>query len=274
MDQRENFVLCKKRGETLIRKPGSLNGYDFIIEDLQDCDVFILDHTSQIQIDDCINCRIFVGPVGGSAFIRDCKDCRLEIACRQLRTRDCERLNLGLYCYTKPIIETSTDISFKCWMGAYPGLVEHFKSADLDPSINTWYKVYDFNKDEDFGGKMHWAVDMEAPAEYWEVPCEGEDGRPSGPLENPVSLPDGTRYSPTGSVSAPRRTSSGFTEAALLDATVTLSNVQVTAAKKRLTKKEIEQRRSLREDKLCSGEELSDDEDWDMDEYIGPAPEE
>eukprot|EP00959_Pyramimonas_sp_CCMP1952_P435484 9118694-Pyramimonas_sp.AAC.1 len=36
-------------GETIVKKPGSLNGYDFVIELLNDCDVFVLDHTSQVR---------------------------------------------------------------------------------------------------------------------------------------------------------------------------------------------------------------------------------
>jgi hypothetical protein len=32
---------------------------------VQNCTVYVLDHTGQIQIDDCTNCRIFIGPVHG-----------------------------------------------------------------------------------------------------------------------------------------------------------------------------------------------------------------
>lgn len=33
----------------------------FVLDTLHDCDVYLLDHTSQVQVDDCVNCRIFVG---------------------------------------------------------------------------------------------------------------------------------------------------------------------------------------------------------------------
>ena len=32
---------------------------------LQDCSIFILDHTDTITVDDCINCRIVIGPCRG-----------------------------------------------------------------------------------------------------------------------------------------------------------------------------------------------------------------
>jgi protein XRP2 len=48
----------------------------FSINDVNDSDVFILDSTAQIQIDDCLDSFFFIGPVAGSAFLRDCKNCK------------------------------------------------------------------------------------------------------------------------------------------------------------------------------------------------------
>ena len=32
---------------------------------LQDCNIFIMDHTDTVTIDDCINCQLFIGPCAG-----------------------------------------------------------------------------------------------------------------------------------------------------------------------------------------------------------------
>ena len=48
----------------------------------------------------------------------------------------------AVYCPTQPSIETSTNCIFSCWRGAYPGLTEHLKAADLDPEVNTWRQVW------------------------------------------------------------------------------------------------------------------------------------
>ncbi len=32
-----------------------------MIDTLHDCEVYLLDHTSQVQIDDCVNCKIMIG---------------------------------------------------------------------------------------------------------------------------------------------------------------------------------------------------------------------
>jgi len=184
---KENFIIKQRTGETLVKKPGSLNGYDFIIELLTDCDVFILDHTEQVQIDNCTNCRIFIGPVAGSAFIRDCKDCKIQVACRQLRLRDCQRLDIGLYCFTKPALETSSEIAFSCWRGAYHGLTEHFAQANLKPEASTWWDVHNFNDGEEINGLLeHYTVDKNSTEEYWEVPVYDDEGEEVGSPEDPV----------------------------------------------------------------------------------------
>ncbi len=76
------------------------------------CEVRLLDHTTQIQIDNCQNCRILVGPVMGSVFFRDCQDCTLLVACQQLRTRDCKNCGLFLLIPGHPIVETSARLRF------------------------------------------------------------------------------------------------------------------------------------------------------------------
>ncbi len=46
---RADFMFKDKSGETLIKKPGDINGIDFAINNLQDCEVQILDHTAQVS---------------------------------------------------------------------------------------------------------------------------------------------------------------------------------------------------------------------------------
>jgi hypothetical protein len=48
--------------QVCIKEPGQINGQMFIIEDCEDCDIYVCDYTAQVQIDFCKNCRIFVGP--------------------------------------------------------------------------------------------------------------------------------------------------------------------------------------------------------------------
>ena len=45
---RADFMFKDKEGETLIKRPGDINGIDFAIKDLKNCTVFLLDHIAQI----------------------------------------------------------------------------------------------------------------------------------------------------------------------------------------------------------------------------------
>jgi len=146
------------------------------------------DHTAQIQVDDCVNCNIFIGPCKGSVFFRDCTDCTVHVASRQIRTRDVKNMRFAVYCPTQPSIEASTNCFFSCWRGAYPGLTAHFAAAELDPSVNTWDKIFDFHAGEDLGAP-HWLLEEPAPLGWVEVEVEG-----AGACNNPVARGDGAVY--------------------------------------------------------------------------------
>ena len=47
---KEDYMFTKKKGEELIKKPGDVNGLQFVINYLEDCTVYILDHSAQVNI--------------------------------------------------------------------------------------------------------------------------------------------------------------------------------------------------------------------------------
>ena len=79
---------------------------------------------------------------------------RFILACKQLRTRDCHNCTFYLYAKTEPIIELSDGICFAPFLGGYPEQAAHMKSANLDPSYNLWWGVFDFN--DEFKTLNHW----------------------------------------------------------------------------------------------------------------------
>jgi protein XRP2 len=76
----KDFYIHHQKGATIVRLPGSINGLDLMIEDLDDCTVYILDHSAQITVDYCNNTRFVIGPVDGPFFIRNCKNCTVQVA--------------------------------------------------------------------------------------------------------------------------------------------------------------------------------------------------
>ncbi len=124
---------------------------DFTIEDLTDCDVYIMDYSAQVQMDYCSKTRVVMGPVNGSFFMRNCKGCRVAVCCQQFRARDCIDCHIFLYATTAPVIEASNGMRFSPWNVQYPGLTQQFAIVKWDkPSVpaNKWNEIFDFHKDD------------------------------------------------------------------------------------------------------------------------------
>ncbi|KAK1935054.1 Protein XRP2 [Phytophthora citrophthora] len=165
------YTFRNKKNENLMKLPGQIEGQPFDISDLEGCTVLVLDHINQVQIDNLSNCRVFVGPSSESVFVRNCSNCVFTIACKQLRTRDCSSCSIYLYSLTDPIIETSQDITFAPFNGAYCGIERNFTDARLEPTNNHWSQVYDFNDPDKTGANWRilkqeeevvpWVVDIE-----------------------------------------------------------------------------------------------------------------
>jgi protein XRP2 len=95
----KDFIFKDKIAEFLVREPGQIEGQQFIIEDCNESDIFLLDHIGSLTIDNCNKCRIVCGPISGSVFIRNCRDCNIIMACQQLRLRDCSKLGIILHSF-------------------------------------------------------------------------------------------------------------------------------------------------------------------------------
>nr|XP_006135894.2 protein XRP2 [Pelodiscus sinensis] len=151
----KDYMFSGLKDETVGRLPGKVAGQQFVIQECENCNIYIFDHSATITIDDCTNCRIFLGPVKGSVFFRDCKDCKCVVACQQFRTRDCRKLEVFLCCATQPIIESSTGMKFGCFQYYYPELALQFKDAGLSVFNNTWSNIHDFTP---VSGETNWSL--------------------------------------------------------------------------------------------------------------------
>ena len=139
------YTFRNQTSTTLTKRPGQIAGQPFDIISCHKSTILLLDNCDQVQIDDVSDSKIFVGASSGSIFVRNCSNCIFTVASKQLRTRDCQNCTFNLYCKTEPCIETSTDMKFAPFNGAYQGHRKAMLKADLDPAINKWDAVYDFN---------------------------------------------------------------------------------------------------------------------------------
>ncbi|KAK3101591.1 hypothetical protein FSP39_004691 [Pinctada imbricata] len=143
----KDFIIEDQKDVTVGRVPGKVNGQQFVIQNCENCNIYIFDHIATVTIDNCTNCNIFLGPIKTSVFIRTSKNCNLVVACQQFRTRDCNKINIFLFCGTQPIIEASSGMKFACFQYHYPQLEGQFKSAGLSVFSNTWGTIHDFDQD-------------------------------------------------------------------------------------------------------------------------------
>jgi hypothetical protein len=119
----------------------------FTIENLTDCEVLLLDHSDQVQVDFVKGSKVFIGGANDTVFIRDCVDCTFTVACKQLRATDCHNCDIYLFTQTDPVIELSDGMRFGPFNGAYSGIEGCFADARLIVENNHWRNVFDFNVD-------------------------------------------------------------------------------------------------------------------------------
>lgn len=185
------YTYRDKRGVILSKSPGSIHGMPFVIDGCHKCKILLIDNCEQVTIDDVTDSKIFVGASSGSIFIRNCKNCTFTIACKQFRASDCRTCTFNLFCSTEPAIEASQDLKFGPHNGAYPSHEKDMIAAGLDPSVNMWYKVYDF--DDTFKG-LKTTIDVLKTTRNWRYLRPEEQGPvwcPLGIAKSyiPISLP-------------------------------------------------------------------------------------
>ena len=150
---REKYSIHDKDGETIYRHYGDLNGADFKLLKNKNCEIYILDWSKGMYIDECENCTIVVGPIDGSIFIRKCKNCKVSIIARQVRFRDSENIEIFTYCPSDPVVESSFNIFFAPFNAFFPHLSELFEKGGFNSSEkNHIDSVYDFTPSEVLGG--------------------------------------------------------------------------------------------------------------------------
>ena len=80
--RRDDFIVSGRDGETIVRPPGAVAGQQFVVENCRGCEIWVLDHTAAVSLDQCEDCFVVVGPCETSVFARLHARARRR-ACRQ-----------------------------------------------------------------------------------------------------------------------------------------------------------------------------------------------
>ncbi|KAA0157010.1 hypothetical protein FNF29_00362 [Cafeteria roenbergensis] len=153
----EDFAIDDRTGELHVRRPGEVRGQAFRVRNCTNCTVLILDHSEQTILERLRGCRVLVGACESSVFLRECEDCDVVLYTKQLRTRDCKRVRIGLYSQTRPVIETSTHLSIGAARLHWFSHGAAMTAARLVPLSSRWSEVHDFTSGAQRAGAPHWS---------------------------------------------------------------------------------------------------------------------
>ncbi|KAL7286484.1 hypothetical protein TKK_0019221 [Trichogramma kaykai] len=138
-------VLLNKVDETLVLDAENVNKNDVLLSELTRCTVRIYGTPNTLHIVGLVQCTVLIGPVTTSLFVDDCRDCNFAFACQQLRLHNSKNCNIYLHVTSRAIIEDCTDIKVAPYNWTYKDQISHYKLAGLDPNINNWDCIDDFN---------------------------------------------------------------------------------------------------------------------------------
>ncbi|KAG5507588.1 hypothetical protein JKF63_06537 [Porcisia hertigi] len=151
------YFISKWRNRHFMRH-NQVSGQQVQLEYLMDCHTVVLDELDSMTVDDCEGGELVIAACEGSVFLRNCKNMTLHVACKQLRTRDCENIKLYIFTSTDPVVEMSHHISFYPFHLRLPALQRLFAEARLDPGANRFVHVYDFTPEESQLPQPHFDV--------------------------------------------------------------------------------------------------------------------
>ena len=152
---REKYSLHDKENETIYRHYGDLNGADFKLLKNKNCEIYILDWSKGMFVDECENCTIVCGPIDGSIFIRKSKNCKISVIARQVRFRECENIDIFTYCPSDPAVESCFNIFFAPFNAFFPHLTELFQKGGFNSDEKNHIDTpYDFTPSEVLGGGL------------------------------------------------------------------------------------------------------------------------
>ena len=144
--RQKNFFGFKDKSEEVLKMTADeLKDRQLHLQNLVDCKVIALGNPSSLQIAGLKNTTVLIGPTSRSAFIKNCQGCHFVLACQQVRIHDCENVNFYLHVTGSAIIEGCRNLCFAPYTLDYENKISDFERSGLNPSINRWDKVEDFN---------------------------------------------------------------------------------------------------------------------------------
>ena len=139
----KDFCFINMQGDNLIKKPGSINGFDFCLDNLKKCCIRLLDKSCLVTASRLLDCKLYIGPVKGMFRLTDSNRNMITVACEKLYMRNCENIILHLYCSTDLKFINCKNIFLAPYNLAYPGLKRQVIEQGMDVATNVWNSTVD-----------------------------------------------------------------------------------------------------------------------------------
>ncbi|KAK6923396.1 Tubulin binding cofactor C-like domain [Dillenia turbinata] len=133
-----------KEGEILVRDFSGLEMGEFMLSDLNSCEIRLMGCLRALFIHRLRNCKVFVGPVMGSILIEEVENCLFVLASHQIRIHHAKGTDFYLRVRSRPIIEDSNGVRFAPYCLSYDGVEKELKDSSLDEETGNWANVDDF----------------------------------------------------------------------------------------------------------------------------------
>jgi len=141
----DEITIKDKNLETIYKEPGSINGSDVVLSNLQNCSISICDNIGALRMNNLSHCKLYIGPVASSMLVDKISYSTVVVAIRQCRIHTATNTDFYLHVNSDPIIEHSHSLRFAPYCFQYPEFDGQFLKSGLDKLTNTWYQVKDFN---------------------------------------------------------------------------------------------------------------------------------
>ena len=182
--EEESLSFTNLNNQELLKGNGEISGKDIKIQNLNTCQVFLLDYCSQVTIDSCQNTLFVIGPTSQQILIKNCQNCQISATCKALEVSVSTDLTLYLFIATNPKINNSNKILFAPFNYAYPMQDSHLKIAKIPLDNNYWNEVKDLTIEEN---KAHWKLLDPAQFKLLEKEVLTIPVKPINPFPLPIS---------------------------------------------------------------------------------------
>jgi len=140
-----DLVVKNKTKEKIILREAEFKGKNnLILENIQDCEIYILFNFKACYVKNLTDTKIFLGSINGGTHINDCTNCSFYLATHQLRIHRTHHTTFSIIVSSNPIIEDCSNLVFSPLNVKYNDLDQNLTSASLTKERNKWNAVLDF----------------------------------------------------------------------------------------------------------------------------------